>query len=65
MNLQLTAASDGALGGPGPLRVSVHDLAAARIWGLIRTLAAVLMPYRGRDKPESQKQANCVHAKLH
>jgi hypothetical protein len=41
MNLQVIAAPDGALVWvSGPLRGSVHDLAAARIWGIIRALAA-------------------------
>ncbi|TDC77487.1 IS5/IS1182 family transposase [Actinomadura sp. 7K507] len=41
MNLQVLAAPDGSLlWVSGPLRGSVHDLAAARIWGLIRALAA-------------------------
>jgi DDE superfamily endonuclease len=59
----------------------VHDLAATRIWGIIRELAAaglivladkgyigagnhVLTPYRGRNKPASQKAANSAHARL-
>ena len=59
----------------GPLPGAVHDLTAARIWGIIRELAAaglivladkdyhgagdpVLTPYRGRNKPASQKEAN-------
>ncbi|MFF5257939.1 transposase family protein, partial [Actinomadura viridis] len=82
MNLQVIAAPDGRLlWVSGPLRGSVHDLRAARIWGIIRALAAtgilvladkayqgagehVLTPYKGRDKPESQKDANRAHAQL-
>ncbi|SPT60684.1 Transposase and inactivated derivatives [Actinomadura madurae] len=82
MNLQVIAAPDGALVWvSGPLRGSVHDLAAARIRGVIRALAAtgllvladkayqgagahILTPYKGRDKPEPQKDANRAHAKL-
>jgi len=58
----------------------VHDLTAARIWGIVRALAAcglvvlgdkgylgeddIRTPYRGRDKPASQKDANRAHARL-
>jgi hypothetical protein len=59
----------------------VHDLTAARIWGIVRELAAaglivladkgyigagphVLTPYRGRNKPASQKADNRAHAQL-
>jgi DDE superfamily endonuclease len=65
----------------GALPGSVHDLTAARIWGIVRRLAAaglivladkgyigagehVLTPYRGRNKPVSQKAANRAHARL-
>jgi hypothetical protein len=65
----------------GPLPGGAHDLTRARIWGIIRQLAAaglitladkgytgagehVLTPYRGRNKPASQKAANSGHAKL-
>ncbi|MEU4828438.1 transposase family protein [Actinomadura sp. NPDC023710] len=82
MNLQVIAAPDGTLlWVPGPLRGSVHDLTAARIWGVVRALAAtgllvladnayqgagahILTPYKGRDKPEPQKDANRAHAKI-
>ncbi len=82
MNLQVIAAPDGTLlWVSGPLPVSVHDLTAARIWGVIRALAAtellvladkayqgagphILTPYKGRDKPEPQKDANRAQAKL-
>ncbi|MFD0533336.1 transposase family protein [Actinomadura luteofluorescens] len=41
MNLQVIAAPDGTLlWVSGPLRGSVHDLTAARIWGVVRALAA-------------------------
>jgi hypothetical protein len=56
----------------GPLPGAVHDLTAARIWGIIGELKAaglivladkgyigagehVLTPYRGRNKPASQR----------
>jgi hypothetical protein len=59
----------------------VHDLTAARIWGILRELAAaglvvladkgyhgagdhIRTPYKGRNKPASQKAANSAHAKL-
>ena len=65
----------------GPLPGAVHDLTAARIWGIVRELAAaglvvladkgyhgagdhVRTPYRGRNKPASQKAANRAHAQL-
>jgi hypothetical protein len=41
MNLQVTSSLDGeALWVSAPLAGSVHDLTAARIWGIIRQLAA-------------------------
>jgi hypothetical protein len=76
MNLQVISAPDGEIVWvSGPLPGVVHDLTAARIWGIIRELAAaglvvladkgyhgagdpVLIPYRGRNKPASQKDAN-------
>ncbi len=64
----------------GPLPGAVHDLTAARIWGVIRELAAcglvvlgdkgylgeddIRTPYPGRNKPASQKEANRAHARL-
>ena len=64
----------------GPLPGAAHDLTAARIWGLIRELADsglvvlgdkgyigeddIRTPYRGRNKPASQKEANRAHAQL-
>jgi hypothetical protein len=65
----------------GALPGAVHDLTAARIWAIIRQLAAagplvladkgytgaadpVLTPYRGRNKPPSQKDANRAHVQL-
>ena len=59
----------------------MHDLTAARIWGIVRELATaglivladkgyigagehVHTPYRGRNKPASQKAANRAHAQL-
>jgi hypothetical protein len=82
MNLQVISAPGGEIVWvSGPLPGAVHDLTAARIWGIIRQLAAaglitladkgyhgagdpVLTPYRGRNKPASQKDANRAHAKL-
>ena len=82
MNLQVISAPDGEiLWVSGPLPGAVHDLTAARIWGILRALSAaglttladkgyigagqhVLVPYRGRGKPASQKTANRAHARL-
>jgi hypothetical protein len=82
MNLQVIASPAGEIVWiSGPLPGAVHDLTAARIWGIIRELKAaglivlvdkgyigagehVLTPYRGRNKPASQKSANSAHAKL-
>src|SRR5512140_2010309 len=82
MNLQVIASPDGQiLWVSGPLPGAVHDLTAARIWGIVRELAAsglvtladkgyigagehVRVPYRGRNKPASQKAANRAHAQL-
>jgi len=82
MNLQVISAPDGEiLWVSGPLPGAVHDLTAARIWGILRALADaglitladkgyigagqhVLVPYRGRGKPASQKTANRAHAQL-
>ncbi len=82
MNLQVISAPDGEiLWVSGPLPGAVHDLTAARIWGILRELADsglviladkgyagagehVRIPYRGRGKPASQKDANRAHAQL-
>jgi hypothetical protein len=65
----------------GPLPGAVHDLTAARTWGIVRELAAsglvvladkgyagadehIRTPYKGRNKPASQKEANRAHARL-
>ena len=64
----------------GALPGSVHDKNAEWIWGVLAELEAVglvtladkgyqgstyaKIPYRGKNKPESQKQANRAHAKL-
>jgi hypothetical protein len=64
----------------GPLPGAVHDLTTARIWGIIRELAAsglitlgdkgyvgeedIRTPYRGRNKPALQKDANRAHHRL-
>ena len=82
MNLQVIASPEGEiLWVSGPMPGAVHDLTAARIWGILRELAAsglivladkgyagagdhVRIPYRGRGKPASQKDANRAHARL-
>jgi DDE superfamily endonuclease/Helix-turn-helix of DDE superfamily endonuclease len=64
----------------GALPGSVHDKKAEWIWGVLAELetaglvtladkgyqgsAHAKIPYRGKGKPESQKQANRAHAKL-
>jgi hypothetical protein len=64
----------------GALPGSVHDKKAEWIWGVLAELEAAglvtladkgyrgstwaKIPYRGKDKPESQKEANRAHAKL-
>jgi DDE superfamily endonuclease len=64
----------------GALPGSVHDKKAEWIWGVLAELEAVglvtladkgyqgstyaKIPYRGKNKPESQKQANRARAKL-
>jgi hypothetical protein len=82
MNLQVISTPDGDIVWvSGPLPGATHDLSAARIWGILRELAAaglivladkgyhgagqpLLTPYKGRGKPESQKDANRAHARL-
>ena len=82
MNLQIIATPDGDIVWvSGPLPGAVHDLTAARIWGILRELAAaglvvladkgytgaadhIRTPYKGKNKPESQKAANRAHARL-
>jgi len=82
MNLQVIAGPAGEiLWVSGPLPGAVHDIKAARIWGILRELAAsglivladkgyagagpaIITPYKGRNKPPSQKEANRAHAKL-
>ncbi|QFG21560.1 transposase family protein [Actinomadura sp. WMMB 499] len=45
MNLQVIAAPDGTIVWvSGPLRGAVHDIKAARIWGIVRHLAACGIP---------------------
>ena len=64
----------------GALPGAVHDKKAEWIWGVLAELEAAglvtladkghqgstyaRLPYRGKNKPESQKQANKAHAKL-
>lgn len=82
MNLQVIATPDGSIVWvSGALPGAVHDLKAARIWGILRALQAVgllvladkgyhgadeplLIPYKGKGKPEPQKDANRSHARL-
>jgi hypothetical protein len=82
MNLQVIATPGGDIVWvSGALPGAVHDLTAARIWGIIRERAAsglvvladkgytgagapVLIPYRGRNKPAPEKDANRAHAQL-
>jgi hypothetical protein len=82
MNLQVIASPGGEiLWVSGGLPGAVHDLTAARIWGITRELAAsglvvladkgyvgagehIRVPYKGRNKPASQKDANRAHARL-
>jgi hypothetical protein len=80
-SLQVIASPDGDIVWvSGPLPGAVHDLTAARIWGIIAELAAcglvalgdkgylgeddIRTPYRSRNKPASQKDANRAHAQL-
>jgi hypothetical protein len=78
MNLQVIASPGGdILWVSGALAGSVHDKRAEWIWGVLAELEAAglvdkgyqgsayaKIPYRGRNKPESQKAANRAHAKL-
>jgi len=82
MNLQVIATPHGEIRWvSGPLPGAVHDLRAARTWGIVRELAAfglivladkgyagagqhIITPYKGRNQPQSQKDANRAHAKL-
>ena len=81
MNLQVIASPHGdIMWVSGPLPGAVHDLTAARIWGIVRELTAsglvvlgdkgylgedcIRAPYRGRKKPAFQKDANRAHARL-
>jgi hypothetical protein len=82
MNLQVISGPGGDIVWvSGPLPGVVHDLAAARIWGIVRKLAGsglvvladksytgagdhVRVPYQGKNKPASQKDANRAHARL-
>jgi len=81
MNLQVISSPDGDIVWvSGTLPGAVHDLTAARIWGIIRELAAcglvvlgdrgylgeddIRTPSLGRSKPASQKDANRAHARL-
>ncbi|TDC71688.1 IS5/IS1182 family transposase [Actinomadura sp. GC306] len=83
MNVQIIASPDGTIvWTSGAMPGKIHDLTAARVWGILRALdkagiltladkayqgaeaPVVITPYKGKNKPESQKQANRAHAKL-
>jgi hypothetical protein len=81
MNLQVISSPRGdVLWVSGPLPGAVHDLTAARIWGILQELAAAglitladkgyqgadetMTPRKGKRKPQSQKDANKAHAQL-
>jgi hypothetical protein len=83
MNVQVIAGPDGTIvWTSGAMPGKIHDLTAARVWGILRELekagiptladkayqgaeaTVVITPYKGKNKPESQKQANRSHAKL-
>ena len=81
MNLQVIASPDSDIVWvSGPLPGAVHDLTAARIWGILQALGAagpvvlgdkgylgeddIRTPYGGRNKPAAQKDANRAHARL-
>ena len=65
---------------PGALPGSVHDKKAEWIWGVLTALEAAglvtladkgyqgstyaKIPHKGKNKPQSQKEANRAHAKL-
>jgi len=67
-------------GCPGALPGAVHDKRAQWIWGVLADLEAAglvtladkgyqgssyaKIPYRGKNKPQSQKEANRAHARL-
>ena len=79
MNLQVISSPGGqVLWVSGALPGSAHDLTAPRIWGILPELAAAILadkgyigaggyvatPYRGLNKPTSQKDANQAHVQL-
>ena len=81
MNLHVIASPDvDIVWVSGPLPGAVHDLTAARIWGIIAELVAsglvvlgdngylgeddIRTPYRRRNKPAAQKEANRARARL-
>ena len=67
-------------GCPGALPGSVHDKKAEWVWGVLAQMEAAglitladkgyqegthaKIPYRGKNKLASQKEANCAHARL-
>jgi hypothetical protein len=76
----IASATGGILWVLGALPGSVHDKRAEWTWGVLAELEAAglvtlagkgyqgsayaKIPYKGKNKPESQKQANKVHAQL-
>jgi hypothetical protein len=81
MNLQVIASPDGDIVWvSGPLPGAVHDLTAARIWGVVRELAAsglivlgdmgylgqddIRTPYRGRNKLAMSTQTGPAVARV-
>jgi hypothetical protein len=76
----IASPAGGILWVSGPLPGSVHDKKAEWIWGVLAELEAgglivladkgyqgsayAKVPYRGRNKPQSQKDANKAHAQL-
>ena len=64
MNLQVIASPDGDIVWvSGPLPGAVHDLLALGDKGYLGQ-GHIRTPYRGRNKPASQKDANRAHAGL-
>ena len=80
MNLQVIASPDGdVLWVSGALPGSVHDKKAEWIWGVLANWRRrpghagrqglsgqhdAKIPYKGKNKPQSQKDANKAHAQL-
>jgi len=76
----IASPNGGILWVSGALPGSVHDKKAEWIWGVLKELEAAgmvtlagkgyqgstyaMIPYKGKNKPERQKEANRAHAKL-